>query len=334
MNNRSNPYGLHEGLPTPDDVDPSVIGTAKLEAGEATQTWPHFGLELVPVEMDGEDTGRRLIRRNGKFLGDVSDRYKLLPNERAVQAAEEAAAELGAVPFNKFDGDWFIELDENVFQDEDRRRAHALYAWDDPVEIGEGDPVQMGFAVHNSIDGSMSFQVGLFTFRHACANMVFMGADGQGMGFDQREVLNHSSHAHTKGLEIDVESLVERIENTVLLLDDVEQTYRDWREELLTPDEAWTIIDRMPSKDLPDWMQTAEEIIKEEEEEAAENDAAVPWERRAEIIQAETPRAETKWDTYNDMTQAVWHDNRTNDTSKIRKFQKVHSALGKPDGVK
>jgi hypothetical protein len=233
------------------EYQPEAVGTADLSAGDPETTYEQFGLETVPILHNGNDTGRRFIRRNGDIIADVSDDYELVPNEYVVRAANQVARELGAEPFHEFSGDWFIRLDDHVFQDNDGRRVHALYAWDDPVEYGDDDSIQFGFAVHNSIDGTLAFQTGLFSFRHACQNMVTMGVKGRGMGFDDRDVLAHSSHKHTSGLDVDETALAVKIEDTMALADDIDERYRAWRDEFITVDQIQGLLRRMPAKDLP-----------------------------------------------------------------------------------
>lgn len=324
-----------EGLPTADDYDPDALGTARLSAGEPEQEWPQFGLEIVPVQIAGAnydeptDTGRRLVMRNGEYLADVSDEYKLLPNERAVSVANDVARELGAEPFHEFDGDWFIELDDHVFQDQERRRVHALYAWDQGT-IGGTDDVEYGFGVHNSIDGSQSFSVGLFTFRHACENMVFMGTSSRTEQRalrveEDREILNQTSHQHTQGLDVEKDELKAIIKGTLTLLEDVDATYERWVQETVTPRQIAGLIDRLPQDDLPGWIET----IPDELDYAAANEGYddpddMPWERRAEVIRANAPATEAVWDTYNDLTQNIWHGGSANDRTRREKMKDVH----------
>lgn len=301
---------------------------AKIEPGEPEQQWPDYGLEMVPVEYNGEDTGRRLLLRDGDFLKVVSDRYKILPNERAAGAAEKAAERLGAVPFEEFSGDWYIPLDDHIFQDDDGRRVHALYAWDDPVDVSAPDEpedtIQFGFAVHNSIDTSLGFQVSLFTFRHACANMTHMGLNGRGMDFDDREVVAHSSRKHTSGLDVDIDALVERIENTMLLAETVEEKYRAWRDEFVTVRQAKELAERFPKKDLPEWIRDALEAIERAEENEQLEEVEDPEGFRDSIFRSEMPASETVWDTYNAVTQSVTHSDRGNDRTRLNKHRDLH----------
>jgi hypothetical protein len=372
------------------EYDAESLGNARLRAGEPEQQHPEFGLETVPlqygkpladfedrstaVEIDEdegvgwEDTRRRLVRRNGEFVSDVSSRFKLVPNEKVVAAANNAAKRLGAVPFNEYgdsDDDWYIRLDKHVFQDPARHRVHALYAWEDPVDItGDGDTVQFGFAVHNSIDGSQSFEVGLFSFRHACANMVTMGIGGQGQDFDQREVYAHTKRSHTKSLDVDVDELQAIIEEVITFADDVKEGYREFRETIISEEQIIDLIDRLPAKDLPDWidasnrkkderdgrsvaelLDAARERRIEDMKEEADSDIEIgpsdieltPDEKQsiaAEAMAEHEKGDETMWETYNSVTEAVWHSDSTSDQTKDRKFKQLHRVMPPAEGIR
>ena len=320
-----------EGLPTADDYDPESLGTVSLTAGKAEQTWPQYGLELVPIELqssatDTIDTGRRFIMRNGDYLADVSEGYKLLPNERAVATANDVARDLGAEPFHEYDGDWFVELDDHVYQDQDRRRVHALYAWQDG-DVG-GDDMSYGFAVHNSIDGSTGFSVALFSFRHACANCVFIGTRTQAEQAalnveNQREVVNSTSHSHTKGLDIDKEALKGTIKGTLTLVDDVHETYQRWVSERVTVEDAVSLLNtgQLATADLPGWLQDIEANLEEMDEDAGPDGA--PADEKRQMIRADMP-GESKWDAYNEITQSIWHRGSSNDSTRQRKMRALH----------
>lgn len=329
----------NRGLPEADDYDPDALGTVETRAGEPEQEWPQFGLELVPVEFrsknedDWTDTGRRFVQRNGKYVADVSDEYKLLPNERLIGVANKVADDLGAIPFHEYDGDWFVELDDHVFQNPERTRVHGVYSWRED-DVG-GDDMSYGFAVHNSIDGSLGFSVGLFTFRHACANMVFLGAKGgrEQMALrveEEREVVNRTEHAHTSGLAVEEDELAAVIKSTLTLVDDVHSTYQEWVGEHLTVEDVRDLLRRAESGslafgDLPEWVQEANDAIGEVyEEEYADEDEQMPWERQAEIIEAEMPSAETVWSTYNDLTNNIWHSGNSGDTTRRGKMRDIH----------
>lgn len=297
------------------------IGTAELSAGEPVQTWENYGLEMVPILHNGEDTGRRFVRQDGNYIADVSDRYKLLPNERAVEVADKVAEDLGAKPFDKHTGDWYIELDDHVFQDEERRRVHALYSFD-AKQVGDSN-LDYGFAVHNSIDKSLAFNVSLFTFRHACANMVTIGINGQGMNFDNREVLAHHKQKHTQAL--DVENLELLIRSALTMVDDVHETYEEWRDEFLRVEDVKQLVRyfRNSKKTLPDWMEKVAEEIEAQQAAAAENNERFTDDDADDIIRDRMPNT-TVWENYNDLTENIWHDDGSNDKTKMRKFDKLH----------
>ncbi len=331
----------HEGLMTAEDYKPEAIGEAAITAGEPEQTWPQYGLEMVPILHNGDDTGRRFIRQNGNYIADVTDSYQLLPNEQVVEAANDVAQELGAEPFHQFDGDWFIQLDDHVYQDPERRRVHALYAWESGT-VG-GDSMEYGFAVHNSIDGSLGFNVALFSFRHACANMVHIGVNNsmaqRALNVEgERDVLASSSHRHTSGLEVDTESLAARVKGTLMFVDNIDETYNAWHDSVVNDDHVEALIQRLPEKDLPDWVQDTKDRLEDEAEDYADEEDVdidiLPADQKASVIEANIPTGETIWETYNDVTQAVWHDNRTADTSKQRKMRQVHRAFPLGDGLK
>lgn len=308
-------------IPTAPDYDPTVIGTADLSAGTSAQVWEDYGLELVPVKLNGQDTSRRLILRNGQYIADVSNQYKLLPNERAVAAADAVADELGAVPFDDFSGDWYIPLDDHVVMDDEGRRVHALYAFEEPVTLPNGDEIQTGFAVHNSIDASLGFHVGLFTFRHACQNMVWMGVGDEGMNFDDREVLVNEGRKHTKGLGVDHDALRARVKNVLLLSDDVTDAYEAWLDQFVTESHIEEMLRRLPEKDLPAWVENIGEVLDRADENGTLGGGNIT---REDLIRAEMPATETVWSTYNDLTESVWHDPDTSDRTKTKKMKDIH----------
>jgi hypothetical protein len=360
MSQRNNTTSLgretaNAGLPEADDYNPAALDTVEFRSGEVTQDFSQFGIQLVPIEytsatVDGwQDTGRRIVSRNGRNLTVVSDRYKLLPNERAVEAANEAAQRLGAKPFHEWerpegeadstfsDNGWYIELDDHVFQDPDRRRVHALYAWDS--SLFEGERLDYGFAVHNSIDGSQAFKVGLFSYRHACQNMVLMGLSSMPLRVEgERQILTESSHRHTTSLGVSVDSLADRIEETVTFVDQIDDAYRTWQEEVLDTEQVIRLMQNtsLPTSDLPDWIEEAEDFLgtkveEHNEETADEEDEADDWtdlpdDMVASVVEAHHPNSESTWETYNSITESIWHST-TKDTTKQRKFNALHGAV-------
>ena len=173
-----------------EDADGSLLFSVK----KINTTWKRYGLTQQYLSYDGKDTPFKAIvreRDDVSVLAIVRKGYTLLPNEEVLKVSDSVATAVGAVPFDKFTGDWFCRVNSHVFiTGKQEAQQHALYAFNEPFDTGDGDTIQLGFAVHNSIDGSMGLCASLFTFRHACANMAFMGFKGQGMNFDEREALS------------------------------------------------------------------------------------------------------------------------------------------------
>lgn len=325
-------------FPEPEDYDPEANHNAEILGGQATEAdrWDEFGLALRPIRHNGVDTDKRALLRNGKFIEVVSDQYKVLPHERLAVIADEVADELGLVRWDQFgdDEDWFIKMDKHIIMDDEGRRMHALYAKPDPVDVGDGDEIHMGVAVHNSIDRSLGFNVGLFTFRHACANMVWMGVNGEGMNFDDREVVAHHSHKHTKGLTVMPEHLYAVTKGTLTYSDTVYDAYDAWTDEYTTVDDARQLVELVergsfPQRNLPEWLQNAYDTIEEVRERREENEELTPLDEDQEdtIYRSHLPGTDTRWDTYNDLTESIWHSDTTQDTSKQRKMKVVHRAF-------
>jgi hypothetical protein len=296
-----------------------------LEAGRPVQdnTYEEYGIETLPVLSDGEDTGRRFIIKDGKFLSAVSSQYNVLPNQRALEVGDALADELGLVPFDEFGGDWYVEMNDHAITDREGRRLHAMYAWDENVV--DGDDMNYGVILHNSIDRSLGFSVGLFTFRHACSNMVWIGAGQaqEGMDFDDRNVVNSYYHQHTDGLETETNELLELAKKTVDLIPEVHETYEEWasRDGIRFSD-IRGLRDRLPHKDLPSWVQKA--LDKVEVEEDDEPDDVVR--KEDEALMDEMPVGESKWDVYNDVTESIWHSS-TSDQTKQTKNRDLHRVM-------
>lgn len=314
----------------------SAQNDVKLEAGSPIKdnTFDEYGIKTVPVMAgDNVDTGRRFIFRDGEFLADVSGKYNLLPNEEVLKIADDVADDLGASKFTDFDGDWYCPLEDHAITDEEGRRLHAMYAWNEDT-VG-GDDMNYGFIIHNSIDASLGFSVGLFSFRHACSNMVWMGAGKQqsGMGFDDRNILRSYYHRHTQGLETDADELKTLIENTVGVIPDIHDTYSDWVDSSISVSEVKELRERLPHQDLPEWVQEAIEAVEEARAETDEDEELDELEANMEYVDR-MPDDEDKWGFYNDITESVWHSDTTNDNSKSNKMKKTHRVLTPAQGVR
>lgn len=174
---------------------PTVPTEFVVQSGKVDDRWNAYGLNTVDIKLRDRETGYKLIIRKGDPIAIASKGYVLIPNEVAIDAADAAALRVGAKPFTEFSGPWYVKPRDHVMMDKEEIKMAALYAWDEGVEITPRDKIHVGFSVRNGIDGYHAFQTGLFTFRHACANMFVMARMGgkrsqaTGMHWDDREVM-------------------------------------------------------------------------------------------------------------------------------------------------
>lgn len=179
-----------------------------------------------------------------------------------------------------------------------------MYAFNQPFEIGAGDTIQLGFAIHNSIDRSMGFGAGLFTFRHACANMVFMGLKGHEMEFDQRKTLAWTYNKHVGNFQADSSILKGQIMKIIEQGIDVIETYKQWNNIQLNQERYEILKKSLPEKYVPPNMMT-------------------------KPLGVEEMKVKTLWNAYNSITEQIWHNDKTDYTSKKMVFDKLHTVMVK-----
>lgn len=278
--------------------------------GKFDATWEQYGLTQAPILINGERTGYKAILRGNQLISIVGEGYKLIPNEEAVKIADEAAKLAGLVPFHEFTGGWFNRLEKHVIQEKDGTRIHALYAINREYDVN-GDKMHLGVGVHNSIDGSTGFGCGVFTFRHACSNMVWAGMKGYEQEFDQRKTIAYIYKRHTKnmfGPADNVKDFLTGLKNTILEVMEkaniILETYRKMADELVTEEFIKAIQkSRLPKKILPEYLK-----------------------KPIEELEGYIP-AVTQWDVYNDITAAIWHNAKTGLKTKDFQFKVLHELI-------
>jgi len=280
--------------------DPTIY---TFTVGKVDDKWKSHGLQEQFLQHKGTDVPFKAIIQKGQLASIVGDKYKLLPNEEMFSAADEIATLVGAVPFSEFKGSWYQKVDKHTFlTGEKRAQGHALYAFDDPYDLGKGDTIQLGFAVHNSIDSSLGLSMSTFTFRHACANMVLIGVKGRGQAFDDRNVLNYVTKRHTKNLTTD--TLKQTMLNVVEQGRAIIGEYKRLQKETLTIATARELIKAVPKKYIPSYIS----IDKKKDK-------------------VTLARAPAMWEVYNDLTAGIWHNDKTGYTSKKAMFDSLHKAV-------
>jgi hypothetical protein len=279
-----------------------------LSFGEADKEWEKYNLFQYPLAYSGFGNPQQLkdykaIVQDGRLVAVTGSEYKLLPNEEAVEISDDVAKLVGAVPFDKFKGAWFVKMNTHVVFNKDKTRIHALYAFDEPVDMGSGDMIQLGFSVHNGIDGGRAFGAGGFTFRHACANMALMGWKGRSMEFDMRKTLAWVYHRHTAGLEVERPQLQKTIMAVIEQTREVIGTYKRWQAEELNREIAENLVKALPKKYLPGYIETTEGKLKQ---------------------LLGTPKL---YDLYNDITYKITHQSKSDLERKEELYGKLHAAL-------
>ena len=268
-----------------------------IRLGTSDDMWSQYGFEDSPLYVNGKDTERRILTKGDEFVSVVGKNYRILPNEVAVDIAEKSAQLCGLVPFSEFSGDWFVKMNDHVI--ENGWKVHALYALNKPYEV-DGDKMHLGVGIHNSIDGSMGFGAGIFTFRHACANMVFAGMKGYEQSFDQRRTLEYIYSRHTSSLTIAMELLQEKIVNLMEKAQVIVDAYNQMAKNKLTEELIKKIrASRISDKVLPDYL-------------------------KAEELQLTDL---TEWNAYNDITALIWHNKKGNMDTKMTYFDQLHRVM-------
>lgn len=259
----------------------------KIEFGEDKTKWGHYGIAEPKIVFNGEPTGFKAIVKDDELVKMLTDRYHLFPNEEALKVANKAAELSGLRPFDAETPGMVNE--HHVVYDKLIHKMRALYTVEGDMKV-DGDSVNVGINVYNSIDGSTSFGAGLFTFRSMCSNGVIFGKH------DIRAV----RHAHTKGLIPIIEELkgaiVVLMEQGLQLVD----TYRQMARIKINDELVEKLIhSHLAAKVLPDYIK---------EDEARTFDL-------------------TQWDLYNDITEAIWHNEKTGLKSKVFQFSILHKVM-------
>jgi hypothetical protein len=168
----------------------------------------------------------------------------------------------------------------------------ATYVSDEKHEIKEGDTVQLGFCVRNSIDTTLGFGIDVFTFRGLCKNGAIFGLKSQ----------VKLTGKHTKLLRSLWESLPTLLERALQKGREVIQLYRKMSQIQLNE----TIAQALESIKLPHkYTETIYENV----------DGAL-------II-----NPMDVWTAYNKITEGIWHAQSTDERSKYLYLTRLHSAL-------
>lgn len=259
----------------------------EISFGEDKTQWSKYGYAEPKVVYNGEPTGFKAIVKDDALVKVLTDRYHLFPNEEALKVADKAAELSELRPFGAITPGMVNE--DHVVYDNKGFRMRALYTVEGDQKIN-GEIVNVGINVYNSIDGTTSFGAGLFTFREMCSNGVIFG----------RHDIKTVRHAHTKGLIPIIEELTGTI---VVLMEEgiaLVESYKRMAEERVNNKLVNNLMDSYLSKRvLPDYIT---------DEEATLPDLS-------------------QWELYNDITEAIWHNEKTGLKSKVFQFSTLHKIM-------
>lgn len=269
----------------------------EIDFSAVTDTWKQHDLSEASIRINGINTGKKAIIRGREPVAIVSNKYFLYPNEEAIKAADESADLANLIHFTQFRHRWYkssnSELGGHVIMNNRNTRMHALYATD-KTHLVNGEKVRLGVEIHNSIDGSRSFGCGVFTFREICSNGVILGYTELGT----RVVMKHYQKLGNFAKEMKT--------NIIAVLDrglQILEEYKRLAQEAITQELIEEIRKmEVPKKLLPDYVKTPAEQLN----------------LNLDSI--------TKWDLYNDLTEAIWHS-KTAITSKQHYCTIIHRTV-------
>jgi hypothetical protein len=265
--------------------------------GKVYHEYPQFGLTSVQVLLKNKgapkiDTGRRFVFKNGDYRADVSQRYKLLANEEAINIADRIANEIGFKQLKYFEskGGNIVHstyIDKNAVSG----IPHTL------VEPMPGDGINLGFSIRNSIDGSTSYGAQLFSFRSVCSNGAIIGIKNLAMAPLKR---------HTGKMEEFVKELTGNLKKFLEAnLEPLAQFYKSLPSIEVNLAVAKAITAAIPVRYLPDFIEV---------------------ERKTKKITL-TSRSVDAFTAYNSITEALWHSQKADMKSQTTYMTNLHAML-------
>lgn len=293
----------------------------KAEWREVDDVWKDYNIHSSRLYHNGEKTPYKGVFKDGRLVFMPFKTYKVLPNEKALEIAERVAEEVDAKRFLTWTADWVIDYEKSAgieYRDEKHilrtgkfgDQIHALYKMGEPVVIDKTE-VEIGFGIHNAIDGSLGFGVVGFSFRPFCNNMVFMVAGKRAfrlgeMAFGEGLALVYQKH--TKNFDVSDFGLQDKVTKVVKETQAIIEAYQTWTEIRLNQEIAEGIAKLLPKRDIVKNLP----YIELEKDKVVLNPELVP----------------TLWEAYNDTTEAIWHLSKSRSIIRRKeRFAKLHMLM-------
>lgn len=228
-------------------------------------------IESAPVYFAGADGKIYDLKRykvgirNGQIAGIMSNKYAFVSNEKAYQLVKDAGFKPTNVEFAHNGNAMFVE----VFSDDAGIGTHS---WSNDGK--NGDIMNVGVMIRNSIDGTTSFGGDIFTYRSRCSNGAIVG----------KKELGSFSVKHVGQYERLIAVFRTQLERAFELSTKVKAYYMKAAEVKVNKEMAEALVKtKIPQKFLPDFIKI---------------------EKKATILEA---KDRTVWDGFNDMTEKAWH---------------------------
>jgi len=271
-------------------------------------TWGKYGITEVPLLVradNGEvfdDKAFKGIFQDGKYRKIVGRNYIVFPNEEVdlivTKLVEQYKDEYGIYLFKshyarnsdiKF---WELRTESSKFQ-------KAI----EGSKISN-DVVNVGLIIRNSLGAGVSFGADLFTFRQVCTN----GAIARGKDLGNLKIKHYGQNA----LEEMVNSLERRLGDMLWEGMDLLKYYERMTQLKMKQELAEKLGNTFAKKYLPEYIVINEDKAKK---------------LKPEIVLTNEGKSMTLWNTFNHITDPVWHNEHTRFNTKSYMTTTLHKLM-------
>jgi hypothetical protein len=284
------------------------LPSATIAFDKPDETWAKYNLYQMPITIAAQSTGyKAILRTTAEKAGLVAithASYKLYPHEEALAMADDLARTVNAKPIGRVPNAGHVILQGRATGDQGRRehitastagnRMNAFYLLEQEHKVTneKGDVVQVGFSIHNAIDGSRTFGADGFTFRLVCTNGAII----------RDKSIAWLRFVHSKNMDVSRQNMTTSLSQLVERTKYLVTVYQQWSKLELEKKIAEQLVQRIPDKYLPDFIETEKDKF-------------------SRII-----GKHSIWDTYNAITNPLWHG-KGEMVYKENLYEKLHRTL-------
>jgi hypothetical protein len=220
----------------------------------------------------------------------VSSKYTFIANEKVHALIQDAGFKPETLKFSKDGYKMFAE----VFSDDaSGLRPHTFTAQ------GNGDKIEVGVMIRNSIDGTMAFGGDIFTFRSRCSNGAIIG----------KQELGSFSVKHVGNYERLIAVFKAQLNRAFELSMKIKPYYQKAAEVKINQELAESLVKtKVPQKFLPDFINVDKQKNSP-----------------AKIILEDKNR--TVWDGFNQVTDNAWHGEKVGITTMRQYTERANAWL-------